>query len=148
MLRARFSVPLSAIVVMLVVDLAAPSTAVAKWRLCTAGRPAPVCEAYCTPVVATFDTAKECAAVKTKAVPVRPNNLKKPAKPAGAAGLAACRRKFGKEVTSATISSDGRALQCYGANNDRTAARGDCKNRFGPMAQVRWHRGKLYCAVP
>jgi hypothetical protein len=62
--------------------------------------------------------------------------------------MAACKARYGKNVSSASLSSDGKRLNCHTTSDDPIFMRDACKKRYGPLAQIRWHRGKLYCIIP
>jgi hypothetical protein len=139
--------PLAAVIVIFLVESLTSSPAVARWRLCTLAGPKVVCTTACTPITKTFATFDECEAAKqTMRFPA--SNTKKAEKSAGVTGIAECKKRYGKNITNATISSDGKTLVCHETSNDPIVMRDPCKKRYGPIAQIRWHRGKIYCAAP
>ena len=135
---------LPVITVLLLIELAMSSVADARWKIC--GNYAK-CATVCGHVIASFPTYQECAAVLKKRA-LTSGNVGKAEKSAGAAGVAECKKRYGKNVTNAMISSDGKTLVCHQSSNDPIVMRDACKKRYGPMAQIRWHRGQIYCVVP
>jgi len=102
-------------------------------------------------VIASFPTYKECAAAR-KTFHLSPNKLNNPGKPAGAAGMAECRRRYGKTVNKATFAADGKTLICHYLDpafqsKDPTVVRDACKKYFGPTSQIRRQSGKWYCTA-
>jgi hypothetical protein len=145
MFHAIIATQLAAAVVLLASSLAALSAE--QWKLCRHPGATFTCgTAPCIYIVASFPTNEECVVAKnSKNFPAsRSKNSGKAAKPAGAAGLAECRKRYGKSVTSAEITQDGR-LNCYSSSNDPIVVREQCKKRFGPMSQTVRHRGQWYC---
>jgi hypothetical protein len=106
------------------------------------------CRGVCIYIVASFSTYKECAAAKnSKNFPL---SRTKTAKPAGAAGMKECRRRYGNAVSNATLSNDGKTLTCHYldpafSSNDPTVIRDACKKHYGPTSQTRQQSGKWYC---
>jgi hypothetical protein len=149
MFYMKLVVPVTAIVVAL---LAHPSTAIAaKWKICGSTASSFQCTTVCGYVIASYPTHEECVAAKKK-IRLPPNKLNQRAqgtgKPAGTAGLAECRKRYGKSVTSAVLLKDGKTLMCYHSiteSSDPVVVRDACKKRFGPTSQIRRHRGKWYC---
>jgi hypothetical protein len=137
--------PLAGVTVVLLIELALSSAANARWKICSYNLSS--CHTTCSRVIASFPTYEECsAALKKRAL--TSGNIGKAEKSAGAAGIAECKKRYGKNVTNATISSDGKTLVCHETSNDPIVMRDTCKKRYGPIAQIRWHRGKIYCAAP
>jgi hypothetical protein len=118
----------------------------ARWKVCGNAGAKPTCTTACGWIIASFPTYEQCAAAK-KAMRFTPSKTKQQAKSAGSAGMAECKRRYGKNVSSATLSSDGKTLLCHGTSDDPIVARDACKKRYGPMSQLRRHRGKWYCTA-
>jgi hypothetical protein len=138
---------LTAAVITVLTSLVLPSPAsAARWKICGIV-PRITCTTACSQVIASFPTYEACAAAK-KTMRFAQSKTKKVEKSAGAAGLAVCKKRYGKNVTNAAYSSDGKTLNSYSISNDPIVMRDACKKRWGPMAQIRWHRGQLYCARP
>jgi hypothetical protein len=121
----------------------------ARWKICTGG--GRHCNTACGVVIASFPTFEQCqAAIKTVRLP--PNKLNNPGKPAGAAAMADCRRRYGKTVNKATLSSDGKRVVCHYidpafSSKDPNVVRDACKKYFGPTSQIRRQSGKWYCTA-
>jgi hypothetical protein len=137
--------PLAVVTVLLLIELVMSSAADARWKIC--GYNLSSCNTTCSRVIASFPTYEECAAALKKRA-LTSGNIGKAEKSAGAAGVAECKKRYGKNVTNATLSSDGKTLVCHATSTDPIEMRDACKKRYGPMAQFRWHRGKIYCAAP
>lgn len=135
------------VVLVLASLLISPSAHGSRWRICNIPGGKPVCSTACNWIIASFPTYKECAAAKqTMRFPA--SKTRKAEKPAGASGMAACRQRYGKSVSSATLSSNGKMLNCYSPpSNDPVVMRDTCKKRYGPMSQIRMHKGKWYCTA-
>ena len=127
-----------------------PAYSAEKWKMCRHPGSTFTCgTGPCSHILASFSTQEECVAAKNsgKLRSTEAKRLEKSAKPAGAAALAACHKQYGKSVTSAQIGTDGKTISCYGISDDPIVMRDACKKRFGPMSQIRWHRGKWYCTA-
>ena len=138
-----------AVSVVLFVELLTVSAAVARYRLCALAGAKVECTTACAPITATFDTYEQCEAAKKTVRFPKAGNQHNTGKPAGAAGLAECRRRYGKSVTHAALSKNN-TLICHQhapQSDDPNVMRDVCKKRFGPMSQIRRHRGKWYCTA-
>jgi hypothetical protein len=141
--------PLTAVSILFITELLISSAAIAggQWRICGNAGGRPTCTTACNWIIASFPTYEECAAAKKTMRFTPSSKMKKTEKSAGASGMAACKRRFGKKVSSAMQSNDGKRLTCYSTNDDPIVMRDACKKRWGPMSQIRRHRGKWYCTA-
>ena len=123
-----------------------------QWKLCRHPGATFTCgTAPCIYIIASFATNEECVKAKnSRNFPAgRASNQDNTGKPAGAAGLAECRRRYGKSVTHAALSKNNNLIchQQAPQSDDPNVMRDVCKKQFGPMSQIRRHRGKWYCTA-